>query len=214
MIEVQIIKILSFYLIGRSAINSGLLDWVGYNPYIEKRRLRAKAWLITLYISSIMSYHGIYQVWTFSPTNLTAWLESEDQTSRNLTTNFLAAMLIDIIAGIIDYRSEIDFLSGWVHHFVYSCILITFLKYNWSNSFVACALAEIPTFLLSIGNVFPKIRQTNRMIGLFFFPTRIILCGFIGWSFIFSGRGWIRQIITLPVFCVHIFWCLLLLKTK
>lgn len=199
------IATLSFYLIGSRLIDWGYLDRFHVSEFTSKCRLRAKAWLITLFSSCVMTIYGICYERPPLQLYMVDWLEDETPQSRFLTKMFCITLLSDLVIGFLEYRSEIDVLSGWVHHIVYIEILRNFLVAEWSNSFTVCLICEFPTLLLAIGNVFPCARLNNGWIRLAFFPTRIVWCLVVGGNFLL-GQGWLRQICVIPILLLHTFW--------
>jgi hypothetical protein len=74
---------------------------------------------------------------------------------------------------MLDYRSEIGLLSGWMHHTVYVLILSWVVRSGCTAGFMVFSPAELPTFILALGSVHKPWRLDLPM-GLTFFATRIV----------------------------------------
>lgn len=51
--------------------------------------------------------------------------------------------------GLLYYRSEVNLLTGWVHHLLYVCIVQYTIRRGWANIFCLCALMEVRSYLVS-----------------------------------------------------------------
>ncbi|KAF8145054.1 hypothetical protein K438DRAFT_1443407, partial [Mycena galopus ATCC 62051] len=75
-----------------------------------------------------------------------------------------------MLVGGLCYRSQIGFLTGWVHHVLY--ILITdsetTIRSGWAHLFCLTAVMELPTFILGA-----SMLRSNVIFALTFFATCI-----------------------------------------
>ena len=74
----------------------------------------------------------------------------------------------------MDYRDQIDPLSGYVHHLLYSILCVHLLHVQMCNAFAHFLILEAPTSILALGSVFPRCRQ-DHLFGFLFFTTRVAL---------------------------------------
>jgi len=154
-----------------------------------KSELRARSWILSLASSLTMSICGvIYSVKFFNQIyysgmhNLEIFVISDDELSRTICIFFKVFLFIDIIIGMLDYKSQVQFLSGWFHHIFYAGFLSWILTRNLSVGFALVTPLEFPTFLLALGTVFPSLR-TDLSFGIVFFTTRILYHGFVIYLF-------------------------------
>ena len=61
----------------------------------------------------------------------------------------LQFILSDLTMGLLYYRSEVNLLTGWVHHLLYVCIVQYTIRRGWANIFCLCALMEVRSYLVS-----------------------------------------------------------------
>ena len=82
---------------------------------------KRKAWIIsavTSFLCSLLSAKYVYLL-TLAEFDTSAALYTDDRLSRFMTTFFTMSMVLDLSVGMIEYRSQIQLLSGWVHHIMY-----------------------------------------------------------------------------------------------
>jgi len=173
--------------------------------------IKTRAWILSLASSSTMSICGIIytirffnHLNSFGFQNVENFVVSDDDFSRSICIFFKAFLVIDIIIGMIDYRSQVQILSGWLHHFFYAGFLSWILSSNISVGFALVTPLEFPTLFLSLGSVFPSLR-TDMAFGLVFLVTRIIYHSFVLWLFIGFQRVTLWPTI-LGLGILHWFW--------
>jgi len=206
MLEMTQIIIHILFILGWYEVGANLID---HYVHDVKRAIKSKAWLISLYSSLIFSLFSIYYTYTvltLQYDQVKSWLESETRLSRELITLFSCSMILDLVIGSIVYNDQIDLLSGWMHHLIYIPLCMNLLSSGISNSFLAFALCELPTFLLALGNVIPKFRSSNAVVACVFLPSRIIYCSYVGYFIIAYCSGYIRQSIIPLALMLHIWW--------
>lgn len=149
---------------------------------------KSRSWLLSAAVAAFLTLTGLYYaavVLTVAPSGSSAvhaWLVSEDDRSRAVTLVFCTFLVLDLSVGALDYRAQIDPLSGWVHHLAYLGILTWFLRVHCANSFAVMGICELPTLLLGLGAINPRWRSDLPM-GVAFVATRLgwfgALCGVI-----------------------------------
>lgn len=115
---------------------------------------------------------------------------------------FLSYLLADTVIGFFNYHTQMKTLSGYVHHIVYILICAVSMCNNNYSILMLFMMAELPTFLLSVGS-FDKKKRTNVGFGLTFLLTRILYHVFLLWQF--RSNTLVFRIGTL-ILCLHIFW--------
>ena len=136
----------------------------------------------------------------------------------------------DLLMGSIYYRSQLALVTGWIHHIVYVFIVQICIKRAWTQIFCLCALMEVrytnpspkiahsfqlvqlPTFLLAISSLYPRLRS-NIAFAVAFFVTRILL--HIIWCISYfmptnrihtTGGSILPSVMLAGVFPLHALW--------
>ncbi|KAH7912904.1 hypothetical protein BJ138DRAFT_1060189 [Hygrophoropsis aurantiaca] len=171
--------------------------------------VKQRSWILTLTSSATMS--------AVSLPLLARYVSSRDP--RNLpvssywtivASRFFQAYLVgDLTMGCRHYRSQINLLTGWIHHTVYIFIVEYAIRMDWSHIFCLCAVMEIPTFILALGTLYPILRA-DVLFATSFFATRITLHIALCISFftdrsVSSGSS-APAIILGCIFPLHAFW--------
>ena len=130
--------------------------------------------------------------------------------------------------GLLYYRSEVNLLTGWVHHLLYICIVQYTIQRGWANIFCLCALMEVcfylvsyrihsdpsqlPTFILGISFLYPRLRS-NIAFAVAFFITRIAFHVVMFISYLIpynrasvTGGSYLPSAILAGVFPMHVMW--------
>jgi hypothetical protein len=74
--------------------------------------------------------------------------------------------------GSLHYPSQVDILTGWIHHVGYIILLVNLIDKKLTAPFCIMACMEIPTLALSIGHIWKDLRN-DLLFGILFFSTRI-----------------------------------------
>ncbi|OAQ36227.1 hypothetical protein K457DRAFT_12729 [Linnemannia elongata AG-77] len=94
---------------------------------------------------------------------------------------FVGYALADLILGFIHYPDQVDPLSGWAHHIVYTLLAWRLAKANHLWIFSICGgPLEMSTLFLSVSNMFPHLESSRS----FWFPFTFILTRIIGHALI------------------------------
>ncbi|KAG6369286.1 hypothetical protein JVT61DRAFT_15498 [Boletus reticuloceps] len=137
--------------------------------------IKQRAWILTTLSSAVMSLFSLPLVAQFAVARgqlkyLTIPLAITDSAGRF----FQAYLITDLIMGMLFYRSKVNFLTGWIHHSVYIFIVEYAIQGHWSHIFCLAAVMEIPTFVLALGSLMPRLRS-DVFFAVCFFVTRIAL---------------------------------------
>ncbi|KAL0071114.1 hypothetical protein AAF712_001672 [Marasmius tenuissimus] len=149
---------------------------------------KQNSWIITTIASAVMTACSLPFLWDFIAGSLESqrgwrfWRDAgeglkgvEARTTLAFVANrfFQSYLLADLTAGIVYYRSQINFLTGWVHHIVYVGIVEFAIRQVWPHVFCLAAFMEFPTFILGLSILAPKTRS-NVLFAVVFFLTRIL----------------------------------------
>lgn len=134
---------------------------------------------------------------------LESFVFSDHEVARYLTLFFQVSLFLDIAVGLIDYRDQIQLLSGYFHHIFYIAFISWILKNQCTIAFTIMLILELPTFVFSLGNINSNWRQ-DKLFGLTFCLTRILYHGVMLHQYYqFSWTLW--PVITL-LWALHWHW--------
>eukprot|EP01066_Platyproteum_vivax_P008896 Platyproteum_vivax@DN3853_c0_g1_i1.p1 len=152
-----------------------------------KDKLKARSWILSGFTAFVLPPMGavafvclIQGMTTLSGLDLTLLPIIYDNKAvyRLICVVLLAHCHMDIVIGMIFYRPMLEMLSGYVHHFIYTFIVMRSLRSPKSLLFALFAIEEIPTFVLAIGNIHTPWRM-NLPFAITFFTTRIVSHGLV-----------------------------------
>jgi hypothetical protein len=158
-----------------------------YSFIREKKRL---AWCISLLNSSIttlicIAYTLIKTLTSRGLFNANMDIEmihGNDNISTITCLMFFSVNLLDLVLGLLFYRSCLGLMTTYVHHTLYMWLMVYLLTGNGlfissptpaSMAFIWCLIEEFPTFLLALGSVFPAYRS-DLLFGVSFFFLRLV----------------------------------------
>jgi hypothetical protein len=141
---------------------------------------KARAWKLSTCVSVYYGFFlGPLYVYQLSSALLTGadavanLLAVEQSYGRTGCLYMLSFLFADFGLGLIDYREQMRIDTGYIHHTAYVFILCYALSRGFTQYFVVLAIAEVPTFLLAVGSIFPSLRQ-DLLFGVTFFLSRIL----------------------------------------
>jgi hypothetical protein len=94
--------------------------------------------------------------------------------SEIVCKTFQGYLVCDLAVGTAFYPALIDPFTGWGHHIAYTFIIDFTVRRGWSHIFCLCLSMELPTFLLGLGILYPKLRS-DSLFAATFLLTRIAL---------------------------------------
>lgn len=199
-------------------IVSLLIDWyfVG-RKFITNEKQRA--WIITLTISLILSFYGLYMFIKFIYNQfsieflLNYKLSYFEMLSHHLFSSYL---LLDLVIGLIDYPKQINLMTGWVHHIMYLIICYFYQNTRYSALIMLCYIVEIPTFILGLCKFYPQVDLLKHIFTNIFFIFRIcglgsitIKCIMIGINYGIDYGVMLSLILSM---CLNSYWFLKMIK--
>lgn len=170
---------------------------------------KQRAWIITLSASIILSYYGLYTFCEFAYN----WFNINHMLSYTLTKEqmfphhvFMSYLIIDLVIGMIDYRKQINLVTGWVHHIMYLIICWNYQYSKYSSLLLLCYIVEIPTFILGLCKFYPHIDVLKRIFTIVFFISRICGLGLITIKCIWNGEELGVLISFILSLCLNGYW--------
>jgi len=125
---------------------------------------------------------------------------------------FQAYLTADLMMGAAYYRAQVALVTGWIHHIVYILIVEMAIRCSWAHIFCLCASMELPTFILAISSLYPRLRS-NVVFALAFFATRIMLHIVLCISYLFPKNrehatkgSFVPSILLACIFPLHALW--------
>lgn len=198
--DLQLFLLFSLFII--------ILFYIWKNYFFNNSR-KCQAWLIMLLSSFILTITGFYfaifaeldskKYWTIE------YIYGDDIFSRIILIFFTSCNVMDLILGYIYYKEFLYPLTTICHHIFFITIVIIFLGTHTTRGFLITFVFELPTFLLSVGTVWPHLRN-DLAFGITFFLTRICFHILAIWrlaSLGLDGIGW--KVLCLP-FILHLHW--------
>ena len=190
-----------------------ILAWYyGASRYILTRSwarndLRSRSWLIQILISSTMSVVA-FPFFLKSINEFEDVMYRETGLYRRYTLFFVTATFMDLLVGSIEYPDYLDLFSGWFHHLLFIFISSYPLHYATCGSFVILTITEVPSFIIALGTIVPKLRS-DYLFGSSFFVLRIL---YIMWCLLMHWRLAPYSYITLSTFASFLMNCFWFMK--
>ena len=176
-----------------------------------QRFRKQRAWLlqlITAFISSIIALPSTFLL-LFYIGNKEVWysLQGDDVFgARFLCIFFLVQCLLDIIIGLAEYREHLPLPTSWIHHAVYLRLMTWVLGLKSCGTFASAAINELPSVLLSLGNVDKSLR-TDLVFGIVYFATRVSYTFYIFiLHIVWETNSFYFKFVMGFVFIVHVGW--------
>ena len=121
---------------------------------------------------------------------------------------FAAHCMLDLIVGVFDYAENLGLTSGYIHHTAFLLFLPLTLYSHIEGAFLLLSLNEIPTLILSLGQIFRSFRQ-DILFGISFLLIRVIYTLTYTLLVVFKdtdeGKPYLL-IILIPICLLHIIW--------
>jgi len=171
------------------------------------------SWILTTVASACMTLVSIPFMWDYLLSGGDVKRVRTLSTLTYTTTRFFQAYLVsDLMMGAVYYRSQVSLVTGWIHHILYVFIIQVTINRAWTQIFCLCALMELPTFLLAISSLYPRLRS-NIAFAVAFFVTRILL--HIVWCISYliptnrahtTGGSILPSVMLAGIFPLHAIW--------
>ena len=155
----------------------------------DAKRLSWALSLLGSFLTSIASAVYIFKKMPAGFFTLTAYEDSvfhgRDDVSAFTCLVFGMVNVMDLLLGLIFYRSRLNILTSLVHRPIFAYLCFYSITGNFfgqtrtvfSQGFMWVFIEEIPTFILALGSVFPSFRM-DLTFGVTFFLLRILYHGY------------------------------------
>ncbi|CAK5274067.1 unnamed protein product [Mycena citricolor] len=174
------------------------------------RNVRQASWIVTTIAAAVVTAFSLPFVWDYlgGKGSVNALLP---RTALAVGVNrfFQGYLSSDLFLGVLCYRSEVSFLTGWLHHTIYLFITQLAIRADWAHLFCFAAFMEFPTVILGVGSLVPQMRS-NILFAATFFVTRIVfhsvlICTFAMPQYRPSG-SLVPSGILVSVLPLHLLW--------
>lgn len=168
---------------------------------------RQRSWLLTLIASTVMTLGSLPNVYGLLTANLDLSQRPTEASALDpiLCVFFITYLLMDLGIGMVSYPQHISLLTGWIHHGVYTTLVLHLLHLHFTSPFLMMTILELPTLVLSVGHIWPHLRH-DWLFGLTFFSTRILFHALMIRQFYYTfpyAGWWIALVVALPL---HLHW--------
>ncbi|KAI5476398.1 hypothetical protein MNV49_007776 [Pseudohyphozyma bogoriensis] len=137
------------------------------------RRVKARSWLLTGFASLVLSVGSMPFLWDFASQGFdVAKVQRRELLASGIGAFFVAYLVLDLAIGMMYYKSQVSFLTGYFHHTAYTFLLLYLLHLNIPHVFCLAAVMEVPTLILAVSMLFPQTRSDMLFTSVFFI-TRI-----------------------------------------
>lgn len=164
------------------------------------------SWLLTFMSSAgltVASIPRFYRFWQ------SGWNIQSFQVDRTLDTlvlcYFVSYLLLDLCLGSIYYKRQINILTGWIHHSVYTVITVYFLRYKLGGFFTVASILEMPTLIMAFGCLRSRFRS-DYLFAATFFAFRLVFHAFMIKTLRQHHHIKSLWLVAASVFPLHMFW--------
>ncbi|PKI85670.1 hypothetical protein MVES1_000752 [Malassezia vespertilionis] len=178
-------------------------------------QMRKRSWIITTFSAFLVSCVSLPYVFDLLYSGM-LWTEvtpHRELIADPLTMFFTAYLASDLGVGMLCYRKFVNVSSGWVHHSVYIVLCLILLRNRWTNCFATGLIMEVPTWIMGIGALNPKLRSYWAFT-LSFVLTRIVFHAIVIYSLVLPTGRYVNAalpsfgplIICSLAFPMHVVW--------
>jgi len=136
--------------------------------YRNPTRSRDLIGLLNTFYLSLLSLHQIYTSGLPTPASLMA--QTED---INLNDTLVSHFIADLAYGHFLDRPNMEIVTGYIHHGVYTVIMFYLRQTQQSNLIYLCLPFEIPTVLMNLNRFDPK-KRLSLPFGVSFLLFRVL----------------------------------------
>ena len=110
---------------------------------------RCDGWLPSLVCSLGCWIAGLYTYYSGGSVGFSEqWFSEETAVTRATLMHFFAFLVFELTVGAIAYTSQLDMLSGWVHHVIYIWLVVEVLGQKACNSLVFYFGSGMPEYVM------------------------------------------------------------------
>ncbi|KAF9030745.1 hypothetical protein BDZ89DRAFT_985288, partial [Hymenopellis radicata] len=170
------------------------------------------SWILTTAASCVMTLVSMPFLWDHVTTKTLQGVQTRATLAVPACRFFQAYLFSDLLHGVVYYRSHLTLSTGWFHHTIYLLIVEIAIRRSWAHVFCLACLLELPTFILGISSLYPRLRS-NILFAASFFTTRLLYHAFLCLSFyapdnrrIIAGGSYVPAVIFTLAFPMHVMW--------
>ncbi|EDR04263.1 uncharacterized protein LACBIDRAFT_304801 [Laccaria bicolor S238N-H82] len=171
------------------------------------------SWILTTVSSAVMTIASLPFLYDyFSYGGSVKHVRTLPMLSIAATRFFQTYLAVDLVLGSVHYPSQLQLVTGWIHHALYIIIVELTIKRSWTHIFCLCAAMEIPTFVLGFTNLYPHLRS-NVFFAVSFFLTRILFHIILAISYLLphnrhhtTGGSFLPAGLLAMIFPMHAMW--------
>lgn len=184
--------------------------YLGYTRVRNNMTPRQRAYVLSLHSSGLMSLFGMYFNWVllYNGFDIKMYMRNmrlyQFILGKMCVHLFTGYLLADLVIGWREYRSQVQILTGYVHHVIYVFINVVALYTEMYPLYAIFMIAEIPTFILAMGSVYPRYRS-DTLFGISFALTRIVYFVFIS-LLVGNEHDSLFTYFTVPILGLHVYW--------
>ena len=169
---------------------------------------KQQAWFIMLLSSFVLTITGFIYAGS-AELDSSQWTEEymfgDDRISRTVLLFFTACNVMDLALGWFYYRDFLYPLTTICHHIFFIIAVSGFLGSHHTRGFLVTFVFELPTLILSVGTVWPALRN-DMAFGVTFMLTRIIYHMLTIYRLaIMHPYGIAWKVLCFPLL-LHVFW--------
>ncbi|KAF9458427.1 hypothetical protein BDZ94DRAFT_1201167, partial [Collybia nuda] len=180
---------------------------------LHYKTTKQKSWIVTTISSFVMSIASLPFVWDYVlGGGSVLHIRTLPVFAAPINRFFQSYLAADLILGTFFYRSRLSFVEGWIHHSIYILVVELAIQHSWPHIFCLCASMEIPTFILGLTTLHPRLRN-NSLFASSFFATRIVFHIILTVAYFSeetrvaaTGGSFIPAILLALVFPLHVVW--------
>ncbi|TPX33839.1 hypothetical protein SmJEL517_g03306 [Synchytrium microbalum] len=169
---------------------------------------RSRAWLLTLTSALVMTVGGLGFAFAFfaSTEQINHFPLLDVGWANAICSCFISFLAADMVLGYLYFKSEVNWLTGWVHHIGYSIVVFGCIQHRVAGGFLTFAsLLELPSIPLSLGHI-KKAWRRDYLFGVLFFATRVLVNFYVILHVRVAYPHSNFYLVTAAPLPLHIFW--------
>jgi hypothetical protein len=195
-----------------------ILTWYGVGCLMYKTE-KQRAYIISVLNAALSFVAGVYICHYQADWNLsiTEKVMRETTLSRFMVRFFRVVQVLDILVGLVHYRSQLTLLTTWIHHGCYTLLCNWMLKRHISVLFGICFLEELPTLIMAVGRLERRLRSDGGF-GITYFALRVGMHTLLTYNVVMYNGGDDRigviRFNFLLTWCLHVNWFISWIKQQ
>ncbi|KAG2182335.1 hypothetical protein INT43_007265 [Umbelopsis isabellina] len=164
------------------------------------------SWLLTFMSSAGLTLASIPRFYNFWRSGWDIRSFQVDNTfDTMILCYFVTYLILDLTLGSIYYKGQINLLTGWIHHSVYTFMTVYFLCHRLGGFFVVASILELPTLIMALGCLWSNLRS-DYLFASTFFSFRLVFHAFMIKTLKQHHHIQTLWIVAASIFPLHLFW--------